>query len=796
MVFNILAFVAGLSLLYRLPSLPAPVPFFAVLVTFWFCLFWLRRSVYLQRALSALSVPLLCLSLGFGYGWLVTHQLLQQRLPEALFENDVQVTGNVAGSADRNGRRLRFLFRISSTNAIENPTAVSGALLRLSWYGTDAPDLREGDRLVLQVKLKRPAGFMNPGGFDYEKWLFQQRIVATGYVKDADNALELYESNADRRGGSLRDGVISRIRMASEQRLHQGLILALAVGERGEIEREQWQRFIDTGTNHLLAISGLHITLVATAAGLLIRLMWRYSKLLQSVQREKIVVCTAALVAMIYAAMAGFAVPTQRALIMFIVLAFFVLQKRHHRRLSALSIALLVVSLWNPLSVLSAGFWMSFCAVAVLYLIYSSVPRDDWRQKAATVLRGHLMITIGLYPATVLLFQQASLIAPVANFFSVPLVGLIITPIVFLCTLLSLISVDAAAALLIPVDYLLTGLSWVLQLLADLPLAIVRTGTVPMLVLLLVSAAALLALTPAMVRIRWLVLPLVLPLLFLPPQRIQSGHYKVTFLDVGQGTAVAVRTANRVLLYDTGAQFSRTFSAADAVIIPYLQSLRINTLDAVVVSHSDNDHSGGVDEITAQLQVRQLWHSQPLPVNLQPLNSSMATEQCHAGQSWRWDGVHFEFLHPLPGYNGNDNNLSCVLRVTAASGQVTLLAGDIEREVEARLAPTLEPVDILLAPHHGSSSSSSAVFVDALQPDYVVYTVGYNNRFGFPKAEVVSRYAVIDAVQLSTANGGATTFAVGAGDIRVGRYRADNPRIWRRVPDDVSDMTATLKAGM
>jgi competence protein ComEC len=203
-----------------------------------------------------------------------------------------------------------------------------------------------------------------------------------------------------------------------------------------------------------------------------------------------------------------------------------------------------------------------------------------------------------------------------------------------------------------------------------------------------------------------------------------------------------------------------------------------------------------VDEITAQLQVRQLWHSQPLPVNLQPLNSSMATEQCHAGQSWRWDGVHFEFLHPLPGYNGNDNNLSCVLRVTAASGQVTLLAGDIEREVEARLAPTLEPVDILLAPHHGSSSSSSAVFVDALQPDYVVYTVGYNNRFGFPKAEVVSRYAVIDAVQLSTANGGATTFAVGAGDIRVGRYRADNPRIWRRVPDDVSDMTATLKAGM
>jgi competence protein ComEC len=797
---------------------------------------WQNRS-RLARAACHLLIVTVC---GFCYAWFYANALLQQRLPESLLQRDVVVEGQVVGAPDQNDRRLRFLFRVSraqvlSDNADKQIAAndlTTSALVRLNWYGDDAPPLRDGARLQLIVKLRPPTGFLNPGGFDYEKWLFQQKIVATGYVRDTAQAsaswqqFQSLQPRSQRWSFDLaRSWLTARISAAAGAYEQHGLILALAVGERDDISSEQWQRFIDTGTNHLLAISGLHITLVATVTGLLFSVLWQQVAWLRRTQRQTVVIGAATVAAFVYAAMAGFAIPTQRALIMYAVLACFVLGKRHHRRATALSVALVAVAIWNPLSVLSAGFWMSFAAVAILYLIYSSAPKQGLRERAVTVLRGHILITLGLYPATVLLFQQASLVSPLANFFSVPLVGMVITPVVFVATLVSVISVKLAGYMLLPVAWLLDFLNRLLAVLADLPFAIVRTGEITLPVLLLVIVAVLLAITPFGRQMRWLALPLALPLALAEPGRPPPGGYQVVFLDVGQGSAVVVFTATRTLVYDTGAQFSATFNAADAVIVPYLSTRHVDNLDALVVSHSDGDHSGGVDELLSAMPVAHLWHSQSLHTFVDAYRYSADTERpntnkvfasesgrpagdsssvqavavntqehwCKAGVTWQWDQVRFEFLHPPPHFKGSDNNLSCVLLLTSASGVRTLLTGDIESEVEALLQGEIVPVDILMAPHHGSLTSSGVEFVQALQPRHVVYTAGYGNRFGFPRPEVVSRYQAVGARQFNTATSGAISFTVGNGLVQVERYRVSNRKIWNRRADDVSAMTATLR---
>ena len=818
MVVNSLALVSGISLFFQFPALPTPGHVLLLicgsLLTLALLYFLIQRPirhgwytvVSQPQPIPSVFIPIVFVLVGFVYAWFYTQALVQQRLPDNLFNRDVTIHGQVVGTSERDGRRLRFLFRATQVAAVTGETnsaddSLTGlrSLLRLNWYGGDSPMLRDGDQLQLVVKLRQPSGFLNPGGFDYEKWLFQNHIVATGYVRETDKAIASWRRHRSLQQNvyhpslaSIRAWLTERIRLAASGYQQHGVILALAVGDRTDIEPDHWQRFIATGTNHLLAISGLHITLVATAAGLLFRLLWLHSKLLRQFRRQSVVITAALVGAFVYAAMAGFSIPTQRALIMFVVLAVFILAQRHHRRLAALSIALIAVTLWNPLSVLSAGFWMSFCAVAILYLVYSSAPRQGFWQKLSGVLRGHLLITLGLYPATVLLFQQASLVAPVANFVSVPVVGLVVTPAVFLSALISTVNVELAALLLYPVDWLLGVLAAYLGFLAELPLAIVSTGQVSTPILLLVVVAVLLAIMPYRPTVRWLLVPLMLPLVFSRSGSPETGSYRVTFLDVGQGSAVIVRTATRVLAYDTGAQFSASFSAADAVIIPYLRWHRIDTLDALVVSHSDNDHSGGVDELLAHLHVGKLWHSQPLATFIDSV-PEVDSADCESGIAWHWDDVRFEFLHPPPNFNASDNNLSCVLRITSASGERTLLTGDIEREAEVLLLPTAGPADILMVPHHGSLTSSSIDFVLATRPTYAVYTVGHNNRFGFPKPEVIQRYHSVNTHQISTSASGALTFLVGNESIKVGRYRADQQKIWNREADDVSTMPATLK---
>lgn len=764
MVVNAVCFISGISSLVYLNSLP-PTDLLLLIA--------LPVMVAVRK-----TTPLLVLVAGFVVAAVQANGVLAKQVPADYLHREITITGTVTGLPEHNGVRLRFLFRLKSYSKAGAPIEIDGkdALVRLNWY-TAAPSLSPGDQLRLVVKLKAPGGFMNPGGFDYEKWLFQQRIIATGYVRNK-NLTDVFIKPGQRSVQwfeASRFWLRSRLLQATTGLPNQGLILALAVGDRSHIQPDQWDRYLATGTNHLLAISGLHITLVAGFFGFLARMAWGRLTFLQHTSKNSCALYVATLAAFSYAVMAGFSVPTQRSLIMFCVLAGLVLLKRHQQRQTALATALIAVCLVNPMSVMSAGFWMSFSAVAVLFLVFSFVPQTDWRHRLLYVLRGHLLITIGLYPLTLFVFEKVSVVAPLANFFAVPIVGMVITPLIFVSSMAVLFSTQAASVLLVAADLLLSLIDSMLSGLTQLPLVMLHVGEISIFSMSLVVIAALVSLLPLHNSVRWLAPVLVLAVLFNDSKAPDDGAYQATFLDVGQGTSVVIRTRRHTLVYDTGPQFSSSFNAADAVIIPYLRSQRIDLVDRLIVSHADRDHSGGADELVAGFAVTDSMVSAPI-------KQLPAAQFCRAGQTWQWDGVSFQILYPSANDRGSENDLSCVLLISTAGGKRTLLPGDIESAGEQRLLQSgVSEVDILMAPHHGSATSSGHEFVAATSPQNVVYTVGYANRYKFPHDVVSERYEALGSGQFSTAADGAITFSVSdTKELSVMRYRYTGSGFWGR----------------
>jgi len=518
-----------------------------------------------------------------------------------------------------------------------------------------------------------------------------------------------------------------------------GVILALAVGDRSSINYDHWNVFISTGTNHLLAISGLHISLVAGFVALLARGIWRMAPLATSGSKQTCALLAALLAAACYSAMAGFTVPTVRALTMFAVLAVLMMGRRHQRRAHGLAIAMIIVCLIDPLSVLSAGFWMSFAAVAVLYLVFCDTHQQSKSSFAWRLLRGHVLVSVGLYPLTILFFQQASLIAPLANLLVTPIVAMLVTPLVFIAALVVLVSVPLATIILTAANYLLEFALSVLMFLASSPWSLLKVASVSYIGLLLGTFAALVCLLPVSIYTRLTCLVLLLPLIFPRTERLDPDSYAVTFLDVGQGTSVVVRTSHHVLVYDTGDQFSQSFSAADAVVIPYLRYKNINVIDKLIVSHADRDHSGGADELLDKMNVSTLISSAPLPQR-----EETSFVKCETGMQWMWDGVQFSFLHPRPDSGGSKNDMSCVLKISSQHGLDTLLPGDVEVLGERSLVSGegLDSIEILMSPHH--------------------------------------RYAASGAKQYQTDQSGAIEFIVSATGIEVSEYRKAGRRWWHR----------------
>lgn len=695
--------------------------------------------------------------------------VLADALPPQLEGQTVAITGAVTGLPERYADHIRFQFRIDELELGAKRWHCCGTV-RLDWRAVSPPALAPGERWRLHVRLKRPHGFSNPGGFDYEAWLFQQRIRATGYVVAEGRHARIGREAAP--VDTLRAALRDRLQEAIGAEPLSGVVMALAIGAREGIDQRQWLVFSRTNTGHLIAISGLHIGLIAAFGYCLGRWLWSlpaYTVLWIPAQRVGSL--CAVIAAAAYCALAGFEVPAQRTLIMITVVALALWRSRRARPLDTLRQALAAVLLIDPMAVMTVGFWLSFVAVAMLMYGDGQGLRTSWWRRYARV---HLAMSVGLAPLLAFFFSQHPLAGPLANLFAVPWVSLVVVPLTL-----------AGTALLAPLPFLgywlLRGallaldLAWrALQPLAALDWATLVLPHPSPAVAFCAGVGAMLLLAPRGLPARALGLVWMAPLYLHAPPRPAPGDFWLTVLDVGQGLAAVVQTHARTLVFDTGPGFSDRFDAGAAVLVPYLRHTGVASIDRLVVSHGDFDHRGGLDSVLAQVPVDDVLSGGPLPI-LHP-----RAHACRDGLAWSWDGVEFRVLSPPAGYVGEDNDASCVLSVRGRGGGA-LLTGDIEADGERGLIDrhgARLPHEIMLAPHHGSASSSSAPLLAAVQPRYVVFPVGYRNRWRFPAAAVVERYRRQRAQILRTDRDGAVTLRVDGSGIGAERYRRTHRRFW------------------
>ncbi len=700
---------------------------------------------------------------------------LDDVLPAALEGQDIVLTGQVVSLPRETVAGTRFVFEVDSAQfqgrAVRVPSLVS-----LGWYrGMDEDTLlggapqtvKAGQRWRLTARLRQPHGSLNPHGFDLELWLFEQSIRAGGSVRSTAHArADLLPDEGSAAVQRLRQRWRDAIALRVADPAAAGVLAALAVGDQAAIERADWDVFRATGVAHLMSISGLHVTMFAWLAGALVGALWRlHPRAPLWLPAPQAARWGGLLAAAAYAAVAGWGVPAQRTVWM---LAAVVLVRSAGLRwpLWALLLAAAVmVALLDPWALLQPGFWLSFMAVG---LLASSEPAQravtvgvDQRRPVALVqrlrhalvqgLRTQAVATVGLAPLSMVFFQQLSVVGFAANLLAIPVVTLLVTPLALLGLVLPPLWTLAA--------WLVQALMQCLQLLSALPGAVWTAAAAPPWAVAAGLLAAVLAIAPLPWRLRALALPLMLPLLAPPVQRPAAGQFELVAADIGQGTAVLVRTRHHLLLYDTGPQYSRDSDAGVRVLLPLLRARGENELQLLMLSHRDADHVGGAAALLAALPVRALSSSLESGHALLAQGAALGVPHtpCQAGQHWQWDGVQFEVLHPQSAdlalgesRSLKPNALSCVLRVRSAAeagadGSSVLLTGDIEAAQEAALVAahagtTALRSQLLLVPHHGSRTSSTAAFLDAVQPRLAVVQAAYRSRFGHPAPDVVARY--------------------------------------------------------
>lgn len=727
---------------------------------------------------------------GWRAQWRLAHTL-----DASLEGRDLVVTGVIDGLPQAGVGRWRFRFEVESAHRLAADGGAPVALprgLMLGWYaaadGGSLPPLRAGERWRFTVRLKQPHGLANPYGFDHELWLFEQGVRATGYVRPQAGAppRRLEEGvghPVDRARQWVREAIEARV----DQPRAAAVLAALAVGDQAAIDRDDWSLYRDTAVAHLMSISGVHVTMFAWLAGALIAQLWRRSGRAMLWRPAPTAARWGGLAAALaYAVFAGFGVPAQRTVVMLATASLLRAGGLVWPWPLVMLAAAAAVTAVDPWALLQPGFWLSFGAVALLLASGESreavstgagleaQPRwGAWRGRAATLLWGgvrtQVIATVGLAPLSLICFQQLSGLGFLANLVAIPLVTLAITPL-------------ALAGIVLPPLWSLAG-ALVEALNAGLALLSTQAGSAALVGVAVAPAwavaagllAALVAVLPLPWPLRALALPLVLPLLMPPLERVPEGEAVVTAVDVGQGSAVLVRTAGHALLYDAGPQYSREADAGERVLRPLLRALGVTRLDALMLSHRDTDHVGGARVLIESVAIERLSSSLAPDHPLLALAGARgaALERCDAGRRWRWDGVDFELLHPsahmLDAELGSSNARSCVLMVSAGrrvsagrSGTRVLLAGDIERAQEAALIERWPPealrADVLLVPHHGSRTSSSEAFLDAVQPRFAVVQAGYRNRFGHPAPAVAERYASRGIAWIETARCGAWRF--------------------------------------
>ncbi|MFT3806216.1 DNA internalization-related competence protein ComEC/Rec2 [Arenimonas sp.] len=759
------ALLCGVTLLQLAPSLP-PVWLAAGLSTLLFAGF-VRRP----------RLRIVCAFL-FGVAWASVwgQHAMQSRWQGDASRDTWRLSGHVVGLPVLDANGVRFDFRMDAGE----PASLVGEKLRLGWYGRQE-GLEPGSRWEFDARLKRPRGVLNAGGYDAERQAIVQRIAATGYVR------------ADGRALSLADGAgIDRWRDAIAQQMASALpdgrdrfVRALAIGDTRGLGDEDWEILRSTGLTHQIAISGFHVGMVAGFGSLCVLGLYRVLPGWgRRVPRPQAAAIGAFAFALAYSALAGFALPTVRTLLMIAAVAALRMLRRPQRAQDAIALALIVVMLFDPLSVLTPGFWLSFIGVAWLLWCLPQ-PRESGLLRS--FLQAQSVAVLGLLPLTIWFFGQASLSGPIANLVGIPVISLLVVPLCLLGLLLSLVWKAAAVACWQLAAFCMEGLWHGLELLASSPATLLWLPEPSLAAFALACIGAFWLLMPRAVAGKWLAILLFLPLVWPATFRPALREAEIVVLDVGQGSSVLIRTQNYALLLDAGPASERGLDYGEAAVVPALRALAVARLDRLMLSHGDNDHAGGAGAVLAAFPEAGAY----APEGWAPVGSQL----CRRGDRWRWDGVDFQVLHPPPLFPYLRNDSSCVLRVEA-SGRVALLPGDIGKYVEARLqrenAAGLR-ADWLLVPHHGSETSSTGEFISAVAPAWAVVSAGADNRFGLPRETVLQRYRHRNARILNTADAGMLRFALRADGVHLlEARRTHRPRYWRDRPDASQAMLSAI----
>ena len=715
-----------------------------------------------------LAINGLIFLLGFAWmGWFST-QNLNTHVEDVYLNQPILVTGVIADLPESSTDKTKFIFSVNSPFK---------ARVKLSWYGKNHPDLQTGDAWQLQLKLKRNNGYQNLGGFDYEQWLFYKQIDATGYVRSSESN-QLIEAN---RVNSI-DRFRQKLRYSLQPFLQPldfgGVINALIIGDRSFIKDSNWAIFKATNTTHLSVISGLHIGLISGFVFLLAQFLWRRCQYCcRRIPAQVLGAYFGLLSAFLYALIAGFSIPTGRAFIMASVVFISLILRRHHNVWQLYGLALILVLANNPLSIFSVGFWLSFYVVGVI--IYGVKQHQD-KSWLFRLLYIQLLISVATLPLIAWFFASGSLLSPVANLIAIPVFSFIITPLSLIGALLMLIGLSYPAELSFMVaNQALAGLGYFLALLQQFEFNQWHYTQTQTLDLILFVLAVFIALSPKALKLRVSSVLILSSILFTPYEKIPKNRVIITILDVGQGLSQVVQTQNHTLLFDAGARYPSGFNLGESVIIPYLQAKQINTLDKVIISHADNDHIGGLIDVLQTFEAGEILTSTPDKITQQ-------SSHCYAGQQWRWDGVLFEILSPTQNTRLKGNNASCVLKVSTDKFSV-LLSADIEKKAEKQLIKYQKEKlnsDILISPHHGSKTSSTQAFLDAVSPSTVIVSSGFKNRFNHPAQQIVDRYKANNIKLINSNCAGQIVVELGD-EIRINEYRKDHARYYMRQCSDL-----------
>lgn len=755
-----LSFLCGDVFLQNFSTLPGKILiYFFWIALFVFFFFYSKKYFYI----------LIGLLLGFSYTAWYAQSILSSTLPKEMEGRTIRVGGTIASLPIVENQQISFIFALKNLE-FKNQSIPIKINARLTWHNPPLP-LKVGDQWQLTVRLKQIHSTQSPGSFDYEAWALQKNIRASGSVLVKMDNHYLQHTPYHYLLDQWRQKWLEKLKSILPQSPTSPWLLALILGERTGIPAADWQVLRKTGTNHLMAIAGLHIGLIAGFVYCIINFIWRRIPILMHYfTAQEASAFVSLFIAIFYSALAGFSLPTERAVIMLTVFVVMMVLRRPVHHWYSWSFALLIVLMMNPLSVLAESFWLSFATIALIIYGMSNrlSPKGLWWHYG----RVQYVIGIGLIPLTLFFFQEASLISLFVNAIAIPWLGFFILPFCLLAAFFLFLTPMLSHWCLVIADKSLSMLWVVLTWCSHLSFASWHIAFPNFTIFFITMMAFLFILLPAGCSLRWLACIWFLPIVLYQPPLLKPGEIKLSLLDVGQGLSVLVQTKTHALIYDAGPKYLNRDSGED-ILLPFLRLQHLPRIDMLVISHGDNDHIGGAASVLHAFTVKSIYTSVPEKLSL--------SHFCLAGSHWEWDGVHFSFLYPSLQQLQQGNNSSCVLSIRNSKERI-LLTGDIEKEAENELVKNNSkelPATILVAPHHGSKTSVVPEFVRAVHPEIVLYATAYHNRYHFPHETVVKAYHLFGAQQFNTAETGTMQLSLKQDEARVIEwYRASHKRYW------------------